>query len=150
MQGKSCVAAQDLKPNDKLELIDGEDAFVDAVCYEKLDEPIQVFNFEVEGFHTYYVGADCVLVHNTCNKAQAKKVNPENIEEQYGLKKGTFHREINPAIFKSVPPNSALVGKNPDIVLDRASNIAYQGVIKKGFQDTGLNMQEFIKERCLK
>ena len=66
MQGKGWVAAQDLKPNDKLELRDGEDAFVDAVRYEKLDKPIPVFNFEVEGFHTYYVGADCVLVHNKC------------------------------------------------------------------------------------
>ena len=59
-------AAQDLKLNDKLELRDGEDAFVDAVRYEKLDKPIPVFNFEVEGFHTYYVGDSCVLVHNTC------------------------------------------------------------------------------------
>lgn len=66
VQSKGWVAAQDLKPNDKLELRDGEDAFVDAVRYEKLDKPIPVFNFEVEGFHTYYVGAGCVLVHNLC------------------------------------------------------------------------------------
>ena len=70
MQGKGWVAAKDLKPNDKLELRDGEDAFVDAVRYEKLEKPIPVFNFEVEGFHTYYVGAGCVLVHNTCTPDQ--------------------------------------------------------------------------------
>ncbi|MBW8818407.1 hypothetical protein ACIF85_47525 [Streptomyces sp. NPDC086033] len=28
--------------------------------------PVQVFNFEVEGDHTYFVGASKVLVHNAC------------------------------------------------------------------------------------
>lgn len=66
VQGKGWVAAKDLKLNDRLELQNGEDAFVDAIRREKLDQPIQVFNFEVERFHTYYVGAGCVLVHNRC------------------------------------------------------------------------------------
>lgn len=70
VQGKGWVAAQNLKPNDKLELRDGEDAFVDAVRYEKLNKPIPVFNFEVEGFHTYFVGGGCVLVHNKCTPDQ--------------------------------------------------------------------------------
>jgi hypothetical protein len=35
---------------------------------EELDEPVKVYNFEVEGFHTYFVGATVqVLVHNACN-----------------------------------------------------------------------------------
>ena len=67
VQGKGWLAAKDLKLNDKLELQNGEDAFVDAIRREKLPEPIQVFNFEVEDFHTYYVGAGCVLVHNLCS-----------------------------------------------------------------------------------
>jgi hypothetical protein len=67
VQGKGRVAAKKLKLNDKLELQNGEDAFVDAIRREKLDQPIQVFNFEVEDFHTYFVGAGCVLVHNLCD-----------------------------------------------------------------------------------
>ena len=55
VQGKGWVAAKDLKIGDKLELQNGEDAFVDAIHREKLPEPIQVFNFEVEDSHTYYV-----------------------------------------------------------------------------------------------
>ena len=51
----------------------GEDAFVDAIRREKLDQPIQVFNFEVEDFHTYYVGAGCVLVHNLCKPTDIGK-----------------------------------------------------------------------------
>lgn len=67
MQGKGWVAAKDLKQGDKLELQSGEDAFVEAIRCEKLAEPIQVYNFEVEDFHTYFVGAGCVLVHNACS-----------------------------------------------------------------------------------
>lgn len=33
---------------------------------EKLEEKVKVYNFEVEGFHTYYVGQTGVLVHNKC------------------------------------------------------------------------------------
>ena len=50
----------------------GEDAFVDAIRCEKLAEPIQVFNFEVEDFHTYYVSASCVLIHNICTSNGTK------------------------------------------------------------------------------
>ena len=86
-------AAQDLKPIDKLELRDGEDAFVDAVRYEKLDKPIPVFNFEVEGFHTYYVGAGCVLVHNTCkNPDHGNSHNTKKPTVGYVLKENGTNR----------------------------------------------------------
>ena len=73
VQGKGWVAAKDLKQNDRLELQSGEDAFVDAIRREKLAEPVQVYNFEVEDFHTYYVGAGCVLVHNQCSQRAARR-----------------------------------------------------------------------------
>ena len=33
-----------------------------------LESPVKVYNFEVEDFHTYYVGETEVLVHNMCAK----------------------------------------------------------------------------------
>ena len=66
VHGKGWVAAQKLRVGNKIELQDGEDAYVDAVKYEKLAVPIQVYNFEVDEFHTYFVGGTCVLVHNMC------------------------------------------------------------------------------------
>lgn len=36
--------------------------------HEILEAPIAVYNFEAEEFHTYYVGSDGVLVHNTCSE----------------------------------------------------------------------------------
>jgi hypothetical protein len=33
---------------------------------ERRDEKVKVYNFEVEGFHTYFVSDLGILVHNTC------------------------------------------------------------------------------------
>lgn len=73
VQGMGWVAAKDLKSNDKLELQSGEDAFVDEVRCERLCKPILVYNFEVEDFHTYFVGGYCVLVHNACDRGVGGK-----------------------------------------------------------------------------
>ena len=71
---KGWVAAIDLKPHDQLELRNGKASFVHSIRIEKLDQPIQVYNFEVEDFHTYFVGENCVLVHNMCkNPGRTKK-----------------------------------------------------------------------------
>ena len=42
---------------------------INSVDYETLNYPVEVFNFEVEEFHTYYVSESSVLVHNACGKA---------------------------------------------------------------------------------
>lgn len=67
------VAAKDLNPDNKLVLQDGEYASVGAIQREKLAEPIAVYNFEVEDFHTYYVSCDSVLVHNKCGNDYSTK-----------------------------------------------------------------------------
>ena len=33
---------------------------------EHLSEPVTVYNFAVEDYHTYFVGENEVLVHNSC------------------------------------------------------------------------------------
>lgn len=66
VQGKGWVAAKDLVVGDKLELLDGGEAYVDATATESFVDPVKVYNFEVEDFHTYFVGKACILVHNKC------------------------------------------------------------------------------------
>ena len=39
-----------------------------------LESPIKVYNFEVEDFHTYYVGEQSVLVHNECRLAKKEQL----------------------------------------------------------------------------
>jgi hypothetical protein len=44
----------------------GRYVVVEQVQHELLESPEITYNFEVEGFHTYYVGKEPVLVHNKC------------------------------------------------------------------------------------
>ena len=72
---KGWTSAIDLKAGDILVLSNGEYVTVEKVQHEILEEPVKVYNFEVDDFHTYYVGTDIsVLVHNMkCNEL----VNPK-------------------------------------------------------------------------
>ena len=63
---KGWTAAVDLRPGDILVTVNGRYAIVETVEHEHLDDPIPVFNFEVEDFHTYYVSQLQILVHNAC------------------------------------------------------------------------------------
>ena len=66
---KGWTAACKLKAGDMLVTVNGEYVIVEWVQHELLESPIKVYNFEVEDFHTYYVGeGDGVLVHNSCEK----------------------------------------------------------------------------------
>ena len=61
---KGWINAKDLKPGDLLRTPVGDYVTVQEVVLETLDEPVTVYNFEVEDFHTYYAGNVLVLVHN--------------------------------------------------------------------------------------
>ena len=64
---KGWIAACKLRAGDILVSLNGEYIVVEQVQHEILEAPIKVYNFEVEDFHTYFVGdGDGVLVHNEC------------------------------------------------------------------------------------
>ncbi|MDO4945468.1 MAG: polymorphic toxin-type HINT domain-containing protein [Ruminococcus sp.] len=58
--------ARSLKAGDVLVLSNGELVTVEFVQHEILENPIKVYNFEVEDFHTYFVGENGIFVHNGC------------------------------------------------------------------------------------
>ena len=65
---KGWTSAIKLRAGDHLQLVNGEYVTVEKVQHELLEEPVKVYNFEVEDFHTYYVGfGNQVLVHNKCS-----------------------------------------------------------------------------------
>ena len=67
---KGWTSAIELRAGDQLQLVNGKYVTVEKVQHELLEEPVKVYNFEVEDFHTYYVGTDVqVLVHNKCVKS---------------------------------------------------------------------------------
>ena len=61
------TSAIKLRAGDILVLSNGEYVVVEAVQHEILELPVKVYNFEVEDFHTYFVGESSVLVHNKCS-----------------------------------------------------------------------------------
>lgn len=63
VDGLGWTAAEFLQPGHRLQLADGSGATVAAVA--DTGKRQSVFNFEVDGFHTYYVGELGVWVHNT-------------------------------------------------------------------------------------
>ena len=64
---KGWTEACKLRAGDILVSLNGDYVVVEQVQHEILESPIKVYNFEVEDFHTYFVGdGDGVLVHNDC------------------------------------------------------------------------------------
>ena len=63
---KGWTAACQLRAGDILVTVNGDYVKVEQIQHELLEAPINVYNFEVEGFHTYYVSEIDILVHNTC------------------------------------------------------------------------------------
>ena len=65
---KGWVSAIDLRAGDILVTVNGEYVILEQVQHEIFESPVTVYNFEVEGFHTYHVGEQSLLVHNRCTK----------------------------------------------------------------------------------
>ena len=56
-----------------MQLLNGQYVVVEHIQHELLESTVFVYNFEVEDFHTYYVGVDSVLVHNRCSQHAAMR-----------------------------------------------------------------------------
>ncbi len=108
MAHKGWYAAVDLRAGDILVLVNGEYVTLEKTQHEILEAPITVYNFEVEDYHTYYVGTDGVLVHNSC----AKQTGSYEIEFKSGknyVGKGSQARMKVSARTHSVKYNDSVV-----------------------------------------
>ena len=64
---KGWTSACELKAGDIFVTVNGKYVVLEKIRHELLEIPETTYNFEVEDFHTYYVGDTEVLVHNSCN-----------------------------------------------------------------------------------
>ena len=64
VQGRGFINAGSLLVGDKLISVNGEDLIIEDHYIELTDVPVSVYNFQVEDFHTYFVGDCAVWVHN--------------------------------------------------------------------------------------
>lgn len=125
---KGWVSACKLRAGDILLSLNGEYVIVEKVQHEILEAPVKVYNFEVQGFHTYYVGnGDGVLVHNRCGYLSPKngggttntiKTNNKTVEFGHGGRHMSQHNlsipDVENAIANDVitkPPTTGVVGK---------------------------------------
>jgi len=90
--GRGWTGAADLVPGTELTSPDGSMVVVVSNTAVVLAEPVNVYNFQVEGDHTYFVddGAEPVWVHNNCATDLAQKLGSEG-EEAAGILKNTEH-----------------------------------------------------------
>jgi hypothetical protein len=146
---KGYIEAGSLRAGDILLLVNGKTVAVEAIQHEILEQPITVYNIEVADNHNYYVAQNLtatsetlVLVHNA--KCDFKAIDAKNFEKANGLSKDTFHLKVKPEIKRLAPPKEFLVGRNPDIMVNRAGQIAYQGAKGKGFQETTLFVADIL------
>ena len=145
VKDKGWIDACELVPGDVVYTKDWNTATVNSVKLLELDEPVEVFNFEVEDYHTYFIGDTLVLVHNG-GCGDFKKINPKEFETKNNLPQGTYHEVIKPKIKATVKPNYK-IGSNPDIMLNKSGDIAYQSVVNKvPLQKTGLNIYDILKK----
>jgi len=108
------TSAIKLRAGDVLVLSNGEYVIVEKVQHEILESPVKVYNFEVEDFHTYFVGESSVLVHNTCytNKELIDAANKIN-EVQYSGH--PFASKMNPISVTATSDGQIIVSKNRGI-----------------------------------
>lgn len=62
----------------------GDYVLVAYTYTEQLDEPVAIYNFEVQDFHTYFVGESGILVHNrNCYDDKLQEIidNPEKVQQ---------------------------------------------------------------------
>jgi len=103
VEGRGFVNAGNLKAGDEVRLESGEEAYIEWIEEVPLDEPIKVYNFEVEDFHTYYVSEQKVLVHNVCKKKngsnniqtkESKLQEVSNLADNYKLSEEQYINHI--------------------------------------------------------
>lgn len=76
VKNQGFIKAGELIVGDELLDVNGNVLLVENFDVELTEEPVKVYNFEVEDFHTYHVGRLGVLVHNA-GKEYGKQYSPE-------------------------------------------------------------------------
>lgn len=97
---KGWTGAIHLRAGDILVLQNGKYVVVEKIQHEILEQPIKVYNFEVEDFHTYYVGDSSILVHNVCKMPgragkQARLKQLANDDKVSSALRGEIKRDMN-------------------------------------------------------
>jgi intein/homing endonuclease len=97
--GKGFEYAGNLRAGDILVDVNGEKVVLEFVQHEILETPVKVYNFEVEDWHTYFVGDGDIWTHNLCttkpNASELGKQGEAYAAKDLGLQHNTSKIIIN-------------------------------------------------------
>lgn len=160
------VSAEDLRAGDILVNVNGQKVIVEKIQHEILETPVKVYNFEVAGNHTYFVGDDGgIAVHNqNCVGAYKFKVKLEDGTEAWYVGKGTPHR--NKVSIAQKTKNATLleneflpIGNDTDAFIKEAEwmkELAVDGhkllnkIASPGFKKGNIEFSKTIKDALFK
>ena len=80
VQGRGFINAGNLLVGDKLISVNGEDLLIEDYRIELTEESVSVYNFQVEDYHTYFVGKSNIWTHNAECGGSYKEVCEKNKE----------------------------------------------------------------------
>ncbi|WP_169009373.1 polymorphic toxin-type HINT domain-containing protein [Faecalispora jeddahensis] len=145
------TAAINLRAGDVLVLSNGEYVTIEKIQHELLEKPIVVYNFEVEDFHTYYVGENGILVHNTCSPngayQKASYHNKGNALKSAAPKNGQAALN-NSVLIKGTTTRRVGISNNQFVVLDETSSGIFHGHVRSWGELTPA-MQSALKKAGL-
>ncbi|WP_366346934.1 S8 family serine peptidase [Paenibacillus amylolyticus] len=106
---KGWVDAEELEVGDQLELEDGTLQLLSSI--EHSDEDVDVYNFTVSDYHTYYISEIGILTHNLMVQCQISSYDDVTKKKLTGRKSGSpsaiLQAEITKATKMDKPPNWA-------------------------------------------
>ena len=97
VKGKGFVPAMNLVIGSELINDNGHAICVENILRESSHDGVEVFNFKVEDYHTYYVGKNHILVHN----ADYSQISAQEFQSEFkerAKKSGLSESDINNAI----------------------------------------------------
>ena len=122
-----------MRAGDILVTVNGEYVVVEQISHELLEEPEVTYNFEVEGFHTYYVGNTSVLVHNVCGEygtyEKAPYHNGGNAVKSAAPKNGQAALDNSIQVSQNSPRRIG-ISENEFVVLDQTTPGTYHGHVR--------------------
>ncbi len=110
VSGVGFKEASELDVGDNLLLVDGSTEEIENISYINFESPVEVYNFSVEDWHTYYVSNTGVLVHNKCASAELER---SKLEEAKRKKKTRLPRKNGG--WDGEPGESTWYSDNPEV-----------------------------------
>ncbi len=136
VEGYGFKAAEDLVAGDYVENAKGELLQVERVEKVYPTEPVTVYNFEVEDWHTYYVSEEGILVHNMCmmtpngESGSGSKIITSQSQLQKQVERGQAPKDIDRVDKPHVP------GQQPHVHFKDGTSLNQDGTIHDAHRGT--------------